>query len=59
MRWRFPGKEVRINARCLDCGESMMVRLKDGDLLEADPETMVGYITLPLRRWGEVSNAFL
>ena len=36
-----------------------MVRLKDGDLLEADPETMVGYITLPLRRWGEVSNAFL
>ena len=59
MRWLIPGKEIRVEARCLDCGESIMVRMKDDELLEAFPETIVGHITLPIRKWREVSNAFL
>ncbi len=59
MRWLFPGKEIRIEARCLDCGESIMVRTKDEELLEAKPENIVGHITLPIRKWSEVTNAFL
>ena len=59
MRWLFPGKEIHIDARCLDCGESITVRMKDEELLEANPATIVGQITLPIRKWGEVTNAFL
>ena len=59
MGWLFPGKEVLIESRCLDCGDPIRVRVRDGDLLEATPDTLVGYIELPIRRWGEVSNAYL
>ena len=59
MRWLFPGREVRVDARCLDCGDSIMVRMKDDELHEANPVTIVGHITLPIRDWGEVTNAFL
>jgi hypothetical protein len=57
--WLFQGKEIRIEACCLDCGESIMVRTKDEELLEANPETLIGHITLPIRKWREVTNAFL
>jgi hypothetical protein len=57
--WLFPGKEVRIEAHCLDCGEPIMVRVRDGQLLEAEPETIIGHITLPIRQWAAVANAFL
>ena len=59
MRWLFPGKEVRVDAHCLDCGESVIVHMKDDELLEANPTTIVGHITLPIRKWREVTNAFL
>jgi hypothetical protein len=57
--WLFPGKEVHLETRCLDCGESITVSMKDGTLLDTHPETTVGYITLPLREWATVANAFL
>jgi hypothetical protein len=59
VRWLFPGKEVRIDAHCLDCGEPIMIRTKDDKLLEANPQTIVGHITLPIRQWATVTNAFL
>ena len=59
MRWLFPGKEIRIDAFCLDCGESIMLRMKDEELLEATPESIAGHITFPIRKWFELSNAFL
>lgn len=49
--WLFPGREVRVEAVCLDCGEPLMVRMRDGALLEADPPTMVGHVNVPLRHW--------
>ena len=36
-----------------------MVRAKDEKLLEANPETIVGHITFPVRQWATVANAFL
>ncbi|MGB5755502.1 MAG: hypothetical protein WBM50_01190 [Acidimicrobiales bacterium] len=43
MRWLFPGKTIRIEAPCLDCGEAMVVEMKDEEILLVDPDTMVGY----------------
>jgi len=43
VRWLFPGKMVRVDAPCLDCGEPMVVEMKDEKLLSAEPETIVGY----------------
>jgi hypothetical protein len=58
VRWLFPGKEVRIDSFCLDCGEPMMIRMKDEDILEANPTTIVGLMSIPIPKWGDVSEAF-
>jgi Alkylmercury lyase len=43
VRWLFPGQEIVVESRCLDCGESIRVRSRDEEILEIDPETTVGY----------------
>ena len=43
MRWLFPGKTVRIDAPCLDCGDPLHVVMRDEDVLEVEPASMVGY----------------
>lgn len=53
MCWLFPGKEVRVDARCLDCAEPLVVRMRDGEILETDPSTMVGHANVPVPRWRE------
>ena len=45
--WLFPGQEVRIDARCPDCAEPLLVRMRDGRVLESAPETIVGHINVP------------
>lgn len=47
MRWLFPGKEIRIDTRCLDCGEPILVRMRDQQILEVSPETTVGHVNIP------------
>jgi hypothetical protein len=49
--WLFPGREVRIDARCLDCGEPLTVRMRDGELLEITPVTAVGHANHPTPAW--------
>ncbi len=51
--WVFPGREVRLDSFCLDCGESISFRMKDGEFLDLDPASMVGYTKLPVWRWRE------
>jgi Alkylmercury lyase len=51
--WLFPRREVRIDARCLDCAEPLTVRMRDGELLEASPETIVGHSNVPLPRFAQ------
>lgn len=43
MCWLFPGKTVHIDAPCLCCGINMAIEIRDGELLKADPQTIVGY----------------
>jgi hypothetical protein len=45
--WLFPGREVRVDARCPDCAEPMTVRMRDGRVLEAAPETIVAHVNVP------------
>jgi hypothetical protein len=42
-RWLFPGKSVRVDALCLDCGEPIAVEMRDERVLAVEPATMVGY----------------
>jgi len=42
-RWLFPGKLVRVDAPCLDCGEPMALEFRDEEMLLEDPPGLVGY----------------
>jgi len=57
VRWLFPGSEIRIDTRCLDCGQPIVVRMRDGDILEVNPTTTVGHMNIPLAKilTGELS----
>ena len=50
--------EVCIVGYCLDCGEPIKVRMRDNDILEVNPPTIVGHMNLPRVSLGEVSDAF-
>ena len=43
MRWLFPNKTVRVDAPCLDCGDPIVVEMRDEQVLTVQPEEMVGY----------------
>ena len=51
--WLFPGKEVHVDCPCLDCGEALCLRMRDGQLLAVDPPAVVGHVNLPAWRWRE------
>jgi hypothetical protein len=57
VRWLYPGTEIRIDTRCLDCGQPISVRLRGEDILEANPTTTVGHMNIPFAKslTGEVS----
>ena len=50
MRWLFPGTEVRLDTRCLDCGQPIVVRMRDDEILEVDPPTAVGHLNVPFSK---------
>jgi hypothetical protein len=58
VRWLLPETEIRIDTHCLDCGEPMLVRMRDEEILETDPPTMVGHMNVPVARWAETSWGF-
>jgi hypothetical protein len=58
VRWLFPGSEIRIDTRCMDCGEPIRVRFEDDRLVEVDPPSSVGYMMSPFTKWREGSSAF-
>ena len=45
--WLFPGRTVRVQAPCLDCGEPLAIEMRDGRLLVVDPPSIVGHLN-----WG-------
>lgn len=60
VRWLYPGTEIRIDSRCLDCGEPILVRMRDEEILEVDPPTVVGHMNVPFAKLlaGEESFGF-
>ena len=58
VRWLFPGQEVVVESRCLDCGESVRVRMRDEEIIDIDPESAVGYMPSPFSRSRAGSGAF-
>lgn len=58
MRWLFPGSEIRIETRCLDCGDPITVRFDDGRLVDVEPSTAVGYMMSPFTKWRDGSTSF-
>ncbi|MCP4756853.1 MAG: hypothetical protein GY866_38815 [Proteobacteria bacterium] len=49
--WLFPGKTVRIDSPCLDCGQPITVEIRDGVVEKADPEGLIGHVSVPLPKW--------
>jgi hypothetical protein len=37
-----------MDAPCLDCGESMVVVMRDEEVLTVEPETLMGYAITPI-----------
>jgi hypothetical protein len=58
VRWLFPGQEVLVESRCLDCGGLMRLRMRDEQMLEIDPETAIGYMPSPFAASRVGSAAF-
>lgn len=42
--WLFLGATVRVDAPCLDCGDPMVVEMRDGELVGVDPPGIVGHL---------------
>ena len=60
-RYVLPGQEVRMDVRCLDCGDSSTILMRDDEMLGFDPESAVGIMNQPLNpqlRAGVGSNYF-
>jgi hypothetical protein len=58
VRWLFPGQEVAVDTRCLDCGDLIRVRTRDEEILEIDPESAVGFMPSPFAKSRTGSGAF-
>jgi hypothetical protein len=57
--WLFPGKPVQIDAPCLDCGNPIRVKMKDGVVQSTVPQGLVAYTPLPFREWfNDLSHAW-
>jgi hypothetical protein len=49
--WLYPGKMVRIDAPCLDCGAPVRIEMKDGSVLKEEPKGITGYVAIPFSKW--------
>lgn len=49
--WLFPGKDVTIEAPCLDCGEAVRVVVHEGRIVSAEPATIHAFVDIPFREW--------
>ena len=43
IRWLVPGKQVRIDAPCLCCGQPIAVVMQDNEIKTIEPDEAVGY----------------
>jgi hypothetical protein len=57
VRWMFPGKQVRLDTACLDCGEPVTVVMRDEEVIQVDPATAVGHMNNPFSATDWHTNA--
>ena len=50
MRWLFPGSEICIDTRCLDCGQPIFLRMRDEEIIEVNPPTVVAHMNIPFAK---------
>ena len=50
MCWLFPGRLIRIDASCPDCNESIVVVMRDGNVVLCKPEGAVVHDNEPSDR---------
>ena len=58
MRWLFPGREIRIDTLDLATAEPIVIRLRDEEIREVSPDTVVGHICTPMTKWREVEPPY-
>jgi hypothetical protein len=46
--WVVPDREVRVDSFCLDCGDTVTVVQRNGEVLDVDPARAVGHMNKPL-----------
>ena len=49
--WLFPGREVRVDSLCPDCGEPISLAMSGGEILSISPDSVVAHINLPVSKW--------
>lgn len=54
--WLFPGQTVRLDASCLDCGNSMRLDMRDGHLEIVEPRTAIGHCNSPWSLLADPNN---
>ena len=42
---------MTLDTVCLDCGEPLQVRVRDGVIEADEAEQVVGHVSLPIARW--------
>ena len=51
MTWMFPRQTMQVDSLCLDCGEPIRVRIRDGVIEETAPDGACLYFNIPYRKW--------
>jgi hypothetical protein len=49
--WLFPGRQIRVDSLCPDCGEPLSLSMRDGEMLSLEPQTAVAHINVPVAKW--------
>jgi hypothetical protein len=49
----FPGKEVTIHSYCPHCTEAIVVKIKDGEILLKEPDSVLLHFGVPFAKWEE------
>ncbi|MFP4474217.1 MAG: hypothetical protein ACLFOY_01570 [Desulfatibacillaceae bacterium] len=42
---------MRVDSLCLDCGKPTRIEVKDGEILEKEPDDLIGHVAVPVGRW--------
>jgi len=42
--WLFPGMMIKVEAPCLDCGDPMVIEMRDGQFVTVNPPGIVGHL---------------